>query len=103
VTRVERIGSATLYLSDCRTVLPTLSGVDAVVTDPPYGLGYDGRNKSTGTHGGRRAYPFAGWDIERPARETFEALLSLAPQHIIWGGNYFADMLPPRGGVACVG
>ena len=34
--RVERIGSATRYLADCRDVLPTLSGVDAVVTDPPY-------------------------------------------------------------------
>ena len=36
--RVERIGDATLYLGDCRDVLPTLSGVDAVVTDPPYFL-----------------------------------------------------------------
>jgi site-specific DNA-methyltransferase (adenine-specific) len=33
---VERIGDATLYLGDCREVLPTLSGIDAVVTDPPY-------------------------------------------------------------------
>jgi len=34
--RVERIGDATLYLGDCREVLPTLGKVDAVVTDPPY-------------------------------------------------------------------
>jgi DNA modification methylase len=34
--RTEIIGNATLYLGDCREVLPTLSGVDAVVTDPPY-------------------------------------------------------------------
>jgi DNA modification methylase len=34
--RCERIGNATLYLGDCREVLPTLSGVDAVVTDPPF-------------------------------------------------------------------
>jgi site-specific DNA-methyltransferase (adenine-specific) len=37
--RVERIGDATLYLGDCREILPTLSGVDAVVTDPPYSSG----------------------------------------------------------------
>ena len=38
MTRVERIGDATLYLGDCRDVLPTLGKVDAVVIDPPYGL-----------------------------------------------------------------
>lgn len=32
-------GSVQLYCGDCLQVLPTLSGVDAVVTDPPYGLG----------------------------------------------------------------
>lgn len=31
------IGDATLYLGDCMEVLPTLSKVDAVITDPPYG------------------------------------------------------------------
>lgn len=34
--RVEQIGDATLYLGDCRELLPTLGKVDAVVTDPPY-------------------------------------------------------------------
>jgi site-specific DNA-methyltransferase (adenine-specific) len=34
--RTEVIGRATLYLGDCREVLPTLGKVDAVVTDPPY-------------------------------------------------------------------
>ena len=37
--RVERIGDATLYLGDCREILPTLGRVDAVITDPPYGTG----------------------------------------------------------------
>lgn len=36
--RVEQIGDATLYLGDCLEILPTLGEVDAVVTDPPYGL-----------------------------------------------------------------
>jgi DNA modification methylase len=31
------IGDATLYLGDCREILPTLPKVDAVITDPPYG------------------------------------------------------------------
>jgi len=38
--RVERIGDATLYLGDCREILPTLGKVDAVVTDPPYGMAF---------------------------------------------------------------
>lgn len=38
--RVEQIGDATLYLADCLEVLPTLGRVDAVVTDPPYGIGF---------------------------------------------------------------
>lgn len=36
MSRVETIGRATLYLGDCRDILPTLGKVDAVVTDPPY-------------------------------------------------------------------
>ena len=37
------IGNATLYLGDCLEILPTLPKVDAVITDPPYGInGYRG-------------------------------------------------------------
>jgi DNA modification methylase len=36
--RVEQIGDATLYLGDCLEILPTLPKVDAVITDPPYGI-----------------------------------------------------------------
>lgn len=36
--RKEVIGDCTLYLGDCRDVLPTLGTVDAVITDPPYGV-----------------------------------------------------------------
>lgn len=38
--RIETIGDATLYLGDCLEILPTLGRVDAVVTDPPYGVGF---------------------------------------------------------------
>jgi len=36
VSRIEVIGAATLYLGDCRDVLPTLRGVDHIIADPPY-------------------------------------------------------------------
>lgn len=38
--RVEHIGDATLYLGDCLEILPHVGEVDAVVTDPPYGIGF---------------------------------------------------------------
>ena len=34
--RREQIGDATLWLGDCREIMPTLGKVDAVITDPPY-------------------------------------------------------------------
>ncbi|WP_322106964.1 hypothetical protein [Paraburkholderia sp. J41] len=33
------IGPATLYLGDALSVLPQLSGIDALITDPPYSSG----------------------------------------------------------------
>ena len=35
--RCEVIGNATLYLGDCLEILPTLSKVEMIFTDPPYG------------------------------------------------------------------
>src|SRR5262245_17535769 len=59
VMRVEQIGDATLYLADCRDVLPELSGVDAVVTDPPYGVGF----KYESHIDDRSTYPQFIWPI----------------------------------------
>ena len=45
--RKETIGDATLYLGDCRDILPTLGKADAVVTDPPYGMAFRSNHRST--------------------------------------------------------
>lgn len=92
--REEIIGDCRLILGNCREVLPALSHVHAVVTDPPYGIGRDGQAESTGRHGGRKAYEFLGWDASRPERIVFDELRRRSSQQIIWGGNYFADLLP---------
>lgn len=91
------IGNATLYLGDCMDILPTLPKVDAVITDPPYGINKDGQKKTTGGHGGRKAYEFLNWDAELPDAEIFDLILRAAGKHVIWGGNYFADLLPATG------
>jgi DNA modification methylase len=86
--RVEIIGDCTLYLGDCREILPTLSGVDAVVTDPPYGIGITRSNRLAVSRGlgGKK------WDDE-PADMSW--LVPMGVPAIVWGGNYF-DLPPTR-------
>lgn len=72
---------------------------DFLFTDPPYGInmskgfsgagGFNGGNKPIA----RREYQ-DNWDDVRPTQECFALLLSFAEYAIIWGGNYFADILP---------
>lgn len=95
--RVERIGLATLYLADCMEVLPTLPRVDACITDPPYGIGRDKGmgGGGNGLIGKRRPSVFDGdWDSSRPSQEVFDAIRESSDMCIIWGGNYFSDLLP---------
>jgi DNA modification methylase len=88
------IGDATLYLGDCMDILPTLDKVDAVITDPPYGIKRDGKPKSTSSHGGHKGYEFLGWDQGRPSKDFFDCIIDKSDLQIVWGGNYFADFLP---------
>jgi site-specific DNA-methyltransferase (adenine-specific) len=71
MSRVEHIGRATLYLGDCRDILPTLPKVDAVVTDPPYAI----RNNfgSQQKLDGKRTLQFV-WDGAGTRDETIEAI-----------------------------
>jgi DNA modification methylase len=80
-----------IYHGDCREILPTLEPVDLVLTDPPYGIGA-GRERP---HNGWRDYGIAEWDRERPAPDVFAAMRAVSTAQVIWGGNYFADLLPP--------
>jgi site-specific DNA-methyltransferase (adenine-specific) len=96
--RVEHLADGvTLYLGDCRDILPTLGKVDAVVTDPPYGIAATW--KGGFKHGWGKAKDEAGlrneWDAIAPTREFFEALRTQSDEQIIWGGNYF-DLPPSR-------
>jgi DNA modification methylase len=100
--RVESIGDATLYLGDCRDILPTLGKVDAVVTDPPYGIkmanGFDGFGGFGGFGAPIKRRQYEGkWDDARPDGELLRAVISAADKSIVWGGQYFADMLPASG------
>ena len=91
--RIERIGKATLYLGDCRDILPTLAPVDAVVTDPPYGLGERLDSSDTGEWS-KHFSSAPEWDKEIAAA-ALPLMLAAAPKQVIWGGNYY-DLPPTR-------
>jgi site-specific DNA-methyltransferase (adenine-specific) len=92
VSRIEHIGAATLYLGDCREILPTLPKVDAVVTDPPYGIGYargtGGKGKQRNRTGRNDEAPIVGDD------KPFDPAPWLVWPCILWGANHFAARLP---------
>lgn len=87
------IGDCVLYQADCAELLPLLGRFDAVITDPPYGIGQDGGAQRT--RGSKRTNgEKLGWDSRRPEKTIFDLLEAAAEVRIYWGGNYFADYLP---------
>jgi DNA modification methylase len=81
VIDIVRIGDATLYHGDCLEILPTLGKFDAVITDPPYGIGMHGGKV------GKASYEvLSEWD-NNPA--DVGPIIALNVPTIIWGGNYF--------------
>lgn len=90
-TRKEVIGDCTLYLGDCLEVMPTLEPVDAVVTDPPYGIGFAAQPTKWQRRAGQAA---KAWD-DSPVSRLAE-LLALGSKQVVWGGNYYS--LPPSRG-----
>lgn len=90
--------TVTLLQGDCLETLPTLpdKSVDAVITDPPYGINFINGGGRNPKNGWRTFYDNEGdWDKWRPTKEYFDEILRVAKTVIIWGGNYFTDFLPP--------
>jgi DNA modification methylase len=102
-SRVEHLAQGvTLYLGDFREILPTLGKVDAVVTDPPYGIGEAaGKNAS-------RSKPMRGCELKMPGKtiiahdygddswddnpidaEMLKSVRLAGKWAIIFGGNYY--------------
>ena len=92
------IGNAELWHGDCREVLPLLPAHDLLLTDPPYGIGRDGKPPSTSSHGGHKGYEFMGWDADAPPAWLFGLMHEKAENLIIWGANYYPQHLRPSMG-----
>lgn len=87
----------TVYLGDCLEVMKDIpdKSIDLVLTDPPYGIGECGaKNHSRGGIAKSKKYTPKDWDFEKPTSIIFDELRRISKNQIIFGGNYFADMLP---------
>jgi DNA modification methylase len=91
MANIEKIGNATLYLGDCAEILPTLNKVDAVITDPPYGIFITKSNRLSKSRG----FKDTGWDNQTPSKYLIDSIIKKSNQTILWGGNYF-DLPPTR-------
>ena len=93
-------GSVLLYCGDCVDVLPHIGaagGVDAIVTDPPYGISHPCNYATRGRGGIAMCNDYS--DVAGDSR-PFDAaeLLDLGLPTILWGANHYADQLPPSSG-----
>ena len=89
--REERIGDCRLILGDCLEVLPTLGPVDAVVTDPPYGMKWDGKvTVGKNGHGVKKAKAkHYGVTIQNDNRPFDPTPFNIYHNRIFWGFNHF--------------
>lgn len=89
-----------IYHGDCLEILPLLTKVDLVVTDPPYGIKRDKGFEGFEGFGGfgkpiaRRRFEDDDWDSKTPKKEVFDWILKLSDLSLIFGGNFFTDKLP---------
>jgi len=90
-------GRHVIYCADCLAILPHLTGVDAVSTDPPYGIGYDPQVHSLydGSNNGRSKI------VGDESEPDLSAVFSLPCFKIIWGAENFYRQLPHRGRWIC--
>lgn len=87
--RKEVIGPHTMYLGDARDLLGTLPPVDALVSDPPYGIGYKSPSGSGMCARG-------DYDVIEGDDKPFDPSPFLGFRDVIlWGANHYASSLPP--------
>ena len=86
-----------IYNKDCLEAMKEMSDneFDLAIVDPPYGIGMSKGAGETRGDGKKKKdlYTPKEWDNERPSKEYFNELIRVSKEQIIWGGNYFADLL----------
>lgn len=82
-----------ISLDDIKRLLGGVK-IDLLMTDPPYGINADKMQMGTG----KQEYTRGQWDATRP---DIVPLLKYAKYACVWGGNYFADVLPVNNDWLC--
>jgi DNA modification methylase len=85
-----------IYNADCLDILPQIhdKSIDLVLTDPPYGIF---KREDDGIMFGKPTIycidkTASMWD-KKPSAKSFDEIKRVANEWVIWGGNYFADLL----------
>jgi len=93
-------GRVTLYLGDCMAIAPTLQGVDAIISDPPYGMDWSTDStrftseRHSTTNGKRNAGRNDTAKIHNDDKPFDPAPWLAYPKCVMWGMHHFASRLP---------
>lgn len=93
-SRLQAATSSEVYLMDCIELMKHYPDkyFDLAVVDPPYGIGAE--NHAGSADNGWKQWTKKSWDNEIPQMIYFTELFRVSKEQIIWGGNYFASLLP---------
>jgi site-specific DNA-methyltransferase (adenine-specific) len=86
----------TIYHGDCYEIAPLIEGVDALITDPPYGVSEECNRGEKGRGFLKRANDFA--DVIGDSVPFDPSVWLLYPTVVLWGANNFSHLLPPTRG-----
>ena len=92
--------TSTIFLQDCVEGMKQYPDkyFDLAIVDPPYGIKADENAFKNGVNckaNGFKEHKNKNWDNDIPTLEYFNELFRVSEEQIIWGGNYFTDILPP--------
>lgn len=85
----DEAAGVSLYLGDCLKIIPTLAGIEAVVSDPPYGIAYCHGARKNGIKFGTDCQAIIGDDAPFDPSPWVNY-----PVAVLWGANHYASRLP---------
>lgn len=86
-------GLIQLHNVDCESFMASIPDghFDITIADPPYGIGKDWKRRRRAA----KLYDDSGYDNQRPSRHCIDEIVRVSRRWVIWGWNYFTDILPP--------